>query len=120
MACTSFHEETGRWLTSIGADAVEGSQHTLSVGHPLFGGEFTTYRLGAPVATNRYGEPLFDIADAEVSIERGVVWESESEWATLREVRAAIEDAKRVWPIVLTIRGRSFKYGTFGLWKEAA
>lgn len=116
MACTSLHEETGRWLTSMGVDAAEGSEHTLSVGHPLFGGEFTTYRLGAPIAVNRYGEPMFDMDEASVSVERAIIWEVPTEWVPLREVRDAIDAAKSVYPCVLTIRGRSFKRGSFGLW----
>lgn len=68
MAVTSLHPETRRWLTSLGRDATPGSEHTLSIGHPINGGEFTTFRLGGVIAHNRYGEPLFDLDEAQIGM----------------------------------------------------
>lgn len=124
MACTSLHKETGRWLTQMGADATPGSKHTLSVGHPLFGGEFTTYRLGPVVAIGRdaYGDaPLFDMEEAEVSITGRISWEDEDQhiWLPLAEVREAIRaknaEAGPNWR-TLELRGLTFTRGSFGQW----
>lgn len=72
MPATSFHEPTGKWLTSFGPDAKEGDTHTISVGSQSPEGgrydratgprscEFTTFVLSAPVASDKYG-PLFDL-----------------------------------------------------------
>lgn len=72
MAATSYHPETGKWLTSFGRDAKAGDIHTISTGsesklHRSGYGlprtcEFTTYMLGEPEAVNQWGEPLFDDA----------------------------------------------------------
>lgn len=72
MPTTSFHKETGKWLTSFGRDAKGGDIHTISTGsesklHRSGYGfprtcEFTTYMLGEPEAVNHWGEPLFDAA----------------------------------------------------------
>lgn len=127
MACTSFHQETGRWLTQFGADAAPGSLHTISVGHPLFGGEFTTFRLGQVVAMGRdaYGDaPLFDTDEAEICISSRICWENDDReiWASLAEVREAIR-AKNAnlsgdWR-TLQIRGLTFERGSFGQWSPA-
>lgn len=64
MPVTSTHKETGRFLTSFNRDSKAGDEHCISVGHPLLGGEFTTYRLPEPVAHDEHG-PLFDIDSAD-------------------------------------------------------
>lgn len=70
MPATSFHQPTGKWLTSFGKDAKAGEIHTISLGstsklHRYQSGtpkscEFTTYLLGEPVASDEWG-PLFDL-----------------------------------------------------------
>lgn len=68
MAVTSFHEQTGKWLTGVGAEKVPGDQVTLSFSHPLLCSQFTTYKLGAVVAHDQRGIPLFDLKEALVEI----------------------------------------------------
>lgn len=68
MAATSFHKETGRWLTSLGADAREGDTPCLSIGSPFGDSQFTTYQLAAPVAMSERGEPLFDLDEARIAV----------------------------------------------------
>ena len=71
MPATSLHKPTNRWLTSFryGSGQVQGAEHSLSIGHPISGGEFTTYRLAAPVAHEDDGAPLFDLDEAEIEHE---------------------------------------------------
>lgn len=65
----SVHSEiNGRWLSNFGRDTVPGSEHTTSIGHPLCGGEFTTYRLGQIVSQDERGEPLFDLDEADIQM----------------------------------------------------
>lgn len=65
----SVHSEiNGRWLSNYGRDAAPGSEHTSSIGHPLCGGQFTTYRLGPVVMLDDRGEPLFDLEEAEIQM----------------------------------------------------
>lgn len=66
MAATSYHQGTGRWLTSLGADAREGDTPCLSIGCPMGESQFTTYQLAAPVAHSERGEPLFDLDEARI------------------------------------------------------
>lgn len=69
MACTSFDHKTGLWLTTFGSDAKQGDTPCISCSHPIRGGEFTTYRLPAPVGTSEWGEPQFILGDAEIEFE---------------------------------------------------
>lgn len=72
MACTSFHKPTNKWLTAFNRDSKAGDVHTISVSSAsklsrwLPNGtprtcEFTSYLLGAPVAHDDHGYPLFDL-----------------------------------------------------------
>lgn len=107
MAVTSFYKEHGnRWLTSFGPNAVEGSEHTISVGHPLYHGQFCTYRLAAPVAVNQWGENLFDETECFVEFDSG-------EWLTLAEVRDLVGDD-------MAMKARSYIRNGFWQWVKAA
>jgi hypothetical protein len=108
MATTSFHKPTNRWLTSVGVDARAGSEHTLSSGHPMCGGQFTTYRLADPVAFEG-DKPLFDLDEAEVRMPNG-------EWATGAEIRAFLEGAKRSLEYRHAFKGATYERSSFGHW----
>jgi hypothetical protein len=59
----------GREALSCGADVKAGDTICTSVGHPIRGGEFTTYRLGLPigVTSGPYGaEPVFAVDDLHI------------------------------------------------------
>lgn len=113
MAATSLHKPTNRWLTDLGADATQGSEHSLSIGHPLFGREFTTYRLAAPVTVNERGIALFDLDEAEVLIDPD--WRLPKTWATRAELSAAIAEA--TYDGGLKLHGQTYRRGGFGNWR---
>lgn len=115
MAVTGYHPGTRLWLTSFGPDAKAGDTPTVSVGHPLAGGEFTTYRLPEPTTHDDHG-PLFDMSKAEVSL--AVSGDPEERvWATRAEVDAAIQGA--TWARVLELKGLAFERSAFGGWTRA-
>jgi len=118
MSCYSLHTPLNRWLSSFQKGAEAGSEHTISVGHPLCGGEFTTYRLGPVVAANNWGDPLFDLDDAEINILQGA-WPRQAVWVKVTDVRAAIEAHREYYGTLnpLTIAGHTFKPGVFGGWR---
>ena len=118
MSCYSLHKPLNRWLSSFPKGDEAGSERTISVGHPLCGGEFTTYRLGPVVATNNWGEPLFDLDDAEINILQGA-WPRQAVWVKVTDVRAAIEANLGYCGTLnpLTIAGHTFKRGVFGGWR---
>ena len=119
MAVTSYHKETGRWLTTS-QGFVPGSEHCLSIGHPLNGGEFTNYRLGEVVAHNERGEPLFDLDEAEVECGH---W-GNRHWLTRAEIKAAVDEANSPGNYVraFLLRGVTYQRSSFGGWRmvEAA
>ncbi len=105
MAVTSNHAPTGRWLTTLGKDAVPGSEHTLSIGNPLLGGEFTTYRLGPVVAQSDFwDEPMFNLKEADIKID--------GSFHPYKEIMALIEDQK--YRIDAKIALASVSYGRTG------
>lgn len=85
-------------LTAIN-NAKPGDEVCLSFCHPLFGREFTTYRLAAQHGEDDFGSPLFNLAEAEVQITRDI-------WATWDEIR----EAKRT----LTLKGLALRMTAFG------
>ncbi len=109
MAVTSFHKETGKWLMSLGKDAKCGDTPTLSIGHPIFSGEFTTYRLPEPIATNHWGEPLFDMDDAEVEVN--------GEFFPRAELRKLRDDP--TYPSTVTVGGKTYRRTAFGHFSSA-
>jgi hypothetical protein len=115
MACTSYHPATRLWLTSFGPDAKAGDTPTISVGHPLAGGEFTTYRLPEPTAQGDQG-PLFDMSKADVELTMNTTPEDQV-WASVAEVDAAKQDA--TWKRTLELKGLAFKRSAFGGWTKA-
>lgn len=71
MPVSTFHKDSGKWLTAFNRDSKAGDIHTISVWsksklhrsgfhQEVRSCEFTTYVLSAPVATDNHGYPLFD------------------------------------------------------------
>lgn len=113
MPVTSTYPEFGnRFLTSIGREAHEGDEVTLSCGS-FMGREFTTYRLGPVVGTNSSGEALFDMeADTqEIKIND---WGQPETFATRGEINAVIKDNWRDREV--EIKGLRFRRTGFGHW----
>ena len=100
-----------RWLTALDDASAPGDEHTLSFGHPLFGGEFCHLRLGPVVAHTPHGRPLFDLDDAEADLRNGT-------WATLREVRAAKDVAWTSYPCRIDLKGHTFERQGFGGFRQ--
>lgn len=109
MACMSYHKESERWLTSFGKNIMPGSEHTISSGHPLLGGEFTTYKLGEVAAYDAYG-PLFDLESAEIQMPDGRFYPG--------YMIRAFASTKWDYPTI-TIGGVSYERNTFGHYKTA-
>lgn len=121
MAATSLHAPTRRWLTSFrfSAEPVKvGDTPCLSIGHPLRGGEFTTYRLAEPVAHDEDGTPLFDLDEAQVEIASAYEAGGEPVFATRAEITEAIEAGHEAWQVggrnVCQLKGLRFERGGFG------
>lgn len=115
MAVTSFIN--GRYLTSI-YGAKEGDRVTLSVGNPIRGGEFTTYLLGAQCGESQFGEPLFDLDEAQVQM--GFAFEPGGEvFVTRQEIREFQEATRKNWSREAELRGIRFRRTSFGHWARA-
>ncbi len=110
MPVTSYHNERRQWLTALDDTSAPGDEHTISFGHPLFGGEFCHLRLGPVVDHDAQGRPLFDLDDAEADLRNGA-------WATLRAISAAKHDALASYPCRVTIKGHTFERGGFDSFK---
>lgn len=115
MPATSLHKPTGRWLTSSRFSTEPwkaGDTPTLSIGHPLLGGEFTTYRLAEPVAHDEDGTPLFDLREADIEI--GRCWSQGLQfWATRAEIEAVTERH----PSDFELQGIYFQRTAFGQYR---
>jgi hypothetical protein len=110
MACTFYHAPTGRWLTSLGKNAKAGDTPTLSIGHPLCGGEFTKFRLGEPVAHDaRYDEPLFDLDEAEIEMPHGSFYP-----------RAKLAEIRKTYARSFELDGVTYVMGGFSIYRRAA
>lgn len=109
MASTGFHKGTGRYLTSLGwgdKTVQRGSEHTLSIGHPLLACEFTTYRLGAVIAHDEWGSPLFDLDEAEIKVG--------DRFFDLKRLRAIRDDHTGDWRRIVDLDGIKLQRSTFG------
>lgn len=107
MAVTSLDPATGLVLTSIGPDTKLGDEVTLSIGNPITGGEFTTYRLGKTYGVNKWGETLFDLQEAEILVN--------GQFFSRNEIRAALGNAGYDRP--LELGGRVYRRTAFGHWR---
>lgn len=108
MPVTSYHEPTKRWLTYFGEDAKPGDEPCISIGHPLWGGEFTTYRLGPVVAQCEkvFKGPLFDLDEAEIKMNGS--WFPAS---LLRQIR------REHTPCGFILNGVRYRDGAFGIYR---
>lgn len=98
MAVTSFDKCTGLWLTMVSEDAKPGDEITLSFSHPLLASQFTTYRLGDVLGTDRWGCSLFDLEEPDTMIKVGDRFQIRSDLVEIRKdhaIRSTMIDGVR-------------------------
>ena len=110
MAVYSYHQEFGRWLDALSKGDEPGSEHTLSVEHPLCGGQFTTYKLGPCIGNDQHGCPLYDLTrDALAKMPDG-------QFITRDQINSAKAEMQKEWDYSkpITVAGTVYVRGVFG------